>query len=65
MENLFELLLTVILAGAGLYGIYWLVNLLKGKLPEPVYIISLVVFIVMAIVIVYVIAFKNFRVIQL
>lgn len=65
MEQIFELLITVVLAAAGLGGVYWLIHLLKGKLPEPGFLIALVVFVVLGIVVIYYVAFRNFRVIQL
>lgn len=65
MQQIFELLITVVLAAAGLGGVYWLITLLKGKLPEPGFVISLVVFVVLGIVVIYYVAFHGFRIIKL
>lgn len=65
MQNVFELLITVLLVGAGCWVIYWLLGLLKGKVPEVVNTVLLVFFVVIVIVALYTVAFRGFRLIQL
>lgn len=65
MTAVLELLITVILVGGGLYALYWALGLLKGKLPEPIHVATIVVFVVLAIVVFYHVGFNGWRILKL
>lgn len=65
MTSVLELLITVILVGGGIYALWWAVGLLKSKLPEPIYVAAIVVFVVFVIVAIFHVAFRGWRVLQL
>lgn len=65
MTAVLELLITVLLVGGLVYGLWWALSLLRGKLPDPINVAVIIIFVVFVIVAIWQVGFKGFRIIDL